>query len=573
MLNRKPKTKKVNESARIKSTRTPRFILFVGDEGAILVHLQGNKVLKRLFAPTPEPAATKAFTELLASEPGAPLYMMVDMIDQSYVRHDLPPVSSMSVNKLIKRRLDRDFGPEDIKGAIRLGRDTAGRKDWNYLLVSLASTPLFAQWLTLAYEAPNRFKGVYLVPIEAQTLIGQLAQVMKKEKAVEPSGWQILVSHNKVGGFRQVVLRNGKLVFTRLAQPVGETTAEVIAGNIEQEMLGTMEYIKRLSYTEQEGLDLFIIVSQEIKNALDVTKFKVSNAEIYTPYEVATKLNIDQAALPGDHFGDVLLAASFGAAKKHQLKLSTPHSQKQDMLYGLEGGVKGLGYIAGVGMILYMLSLGYDMYIASTADSQILSDQKIATLNLAKVREEAKQLPEDVEKIITTLDLYDVFTKDDYAPFDMIAAVSGVLSDTVLLDSFKWRAGVAAGGAAPTDAANAAAKPAGPVVSELTVKFYSDTESIERFIAASNDFIANLRRAVPGYTLIASKLPGTVGETETLQMTFDEKASASQSGFEPGKPTTVTISLSGPAVVDAAAGGATGAMPPSAMPAAAGAVR
>src|SRR4051812_47909467 len=109
-------------------SRSSKFVLFAGDEGAILIHMQGSSVLKRLFAPNPEPDSTKAFRDLLAAAPQVPLFMLVDMIDQSYVRHDLPPVSALSINRLVKRRLDRDFGVDDLKGAVRLGREKGGRR-------------------------------------------------------------------------------------------------------------------------------------------------------------------------------------------------------------------------------------------------------------------------------------------------------------------------------------------------------------------------------------------------------------------------------------------------------------
>ena len=67
----------------------------------------------------------------------APIVLVIDNMDQSYIQQSLPPVSSFSVQKLIKRRLERDFGKNDIKGAISLGRDTGGRKDWNFLMVAL----------------------------------------------------------------------------------------------------------------------------------------------------------------------------------------------------------------------------------------------------------------------------------------------------------------------------------------------------------------------------------------------------------------------------------------------------
>src|SRR5690606_17941331 len=115
-------------------------------------------------------------------------------------------------------------------------------------------------------------------------------------------------------------LRGGRIIFTRLAQPVGESSAEVIAGSIEQEMLSTIEYMKRLSFSPQTGkLDIYIVASSNIKAAIDAKRFNATTFQILTPFEVAQHLKIEGAAQPTDQFGDVIMAALIGASKKHVL--------------------------------------------------------------------------------------------------------------------------------------------------------------------------------------------------------------------------------------------------------------
>lgn len=106
-----------------------RFVLFMGDDGVILILIQGGKVVRRMYAASPEQEHVAPFLELMDANPKAPVYVLVDVIDQSYVRHTLPPVSPLGVNKLVNRRLERDFAPEDINGALPLGREKSGRKE------------------------------------------------------------------------------------------------------------------------------------------------------------------------------------------------------------------------------------------------------------------------------------------------------------------------------------------------------------------------------------------------------------------------------------------------------------
>ena len=133
------------------------------------------------------------------------------------------------------------------------------------------------------FDLPNRFQGIYLVSVETETIIKDLERAMGVAKTGTGSEWKFFVSHNKVGGFRQVIMRNGRLIFTRMAQPIGESTPEVIAGNIEQEMLSTIEYMKRIGYDAAAGLDIYIVASDNVRAILDKSKFKANLFEIMTP--------------------------------------------------------------------------------------------------------------------------------------------------------------------------------------------------------------------------------------------------------------------------------------------------
>jgi hypothetical protein len=105
------------------ATRKARgeFVFFIGDEGAILCYIESGEVKRRLFSPAADGKSTETLKELFTEYPAAPISILVDMVEQSYVRHTLPPVSSLGVNKIIQRRLSRDFSPDDLKGALSLG--------------------------------------------------------------------------------------------------------------------------------------------------------------------------------------------------------------------------------------------------------------------------------------------------------------------------------------------------------------------------------------------------------------------------------------------------------------------
>lgn len=312
-----------------------RFVFIIGDDGAILIYMEGSTVVRRLFAPTATPEHTRAMKELIEQHPKASIRLLMDVIDQQYSRHNFPPVSSFSVNGLVNRRLERDFNKEDINGAIPLGREAGARKDWIYLLVSLVYTNNLQQWLELIIELPNHFSGITLVPVETQHYLSMLAKVLADRPKPEPS-WQLLISHHKIGGFRVVVLRDGKLAFTRVAQAVGESTPAIIAGNVEQEVQNSIDYIRRLGFSENAGLEVFAVVASEVRDAIDSKRINANAIHLLSPYDVSELLGLKQAALTADRYGDVVIAAALSQIKKPVLTLQTGYSKKLDRFYKMQ---------------------------------------------------------------------------------------------------------------------------------------------------------------------------------------------------------------------------------------------
>lgn len=448
-----------------------KFILSVGDEGGILTYVQGKAVARRMYAPSAGYSDTKAFLELFDSDKAAPISMVVDVMDQSYVQQSLPPVSSLSINNLIKRKMERDFAAEDLKGALQIGREKEGRRDWKYLFVTLSRSPQLESWLDLVIELPNRFEGIYLLPVEAENFMHRLREGLKGKTAKKPKAkklkkgeqpaaeaapepvqapaagvevdavWQLLVAHNKVGGFRQVVLKNGKLIFARLAQPIGDNQPEVIAGNIEQEISVTSEYLKRLGYSDDQGMDVYVITSEYIKASIDRNNINASAAYILTPYEASLKIGLEGAAEPNDQFADVLMATSFATAKKRLLKLETKQQEQLNKLYTTLIGVKAgaaLATVAAIGAIGY-----YGMLIPGAQDEIATNESQIraAEQDLSRVKEQEKSLPDNLEKITDLVAMHQLLTNLGLSPSEVLQKLAQVTlpEHRLYLQSIDWK--------------------------------------------------------------------------------------------------------------------------------------
>ncbi|MBN8531142.1 MAG: hypothetical protein J0L97_04690 [Alphaproteobacteria bacterium] len=499
-----------------------KFILSVGDEGAILIYMQGARVLRRLYAPGPQPQDRKILEDQLRADPKAPITVLMDVMDQSYIQQSLPPVSSLGVGKLIQRRLERDFPPEDVKGAITLGRSKEGRKDWNFLFVSLANLPPASEWLEYVMGLPNRLAGIHMLPVESQAIIARFHQKLHQKQ--KPPEWQILVSHNKVGGFRQVVVRDGKLVFTRLAQPIGESIPEVIAGNIEQEIQNTTEYLKRLGFKEDSQCTAYILVSEDIKQVIETGSMRATEVNIFTPYEAATMLGLSQAAQEQDHFGDVVLAAAFGSKGRPRLRMTTSALHKLDMMHDLASFAK-MGAMALVPICLLTFTWqAYDLISVQSNIQFTQAKQVEAQGVLAQMEAKTKELPYDLDKITEVITLYETLSEKDARPLPLLAEFGTLITTReMLLKSLEWEA--------PPPAKDGP-KAARSITAKFDVEFLDPSTDLEKLLTRVNTFRSKLQQAFSGYSITFDAIPGVVGGNETWEQNFSSD----------GKPQDLEIS-------------------------------
>lgn len=520
-----PKPERASKAAAPKKGKSKQFVLLIGDEGAILVFMEGSKVVRRLFAPTPRPTSTEAMTQLMQTNPKVPVSILVDNIDQQFVRQTFPPVSALSVGGLVKRRLDRDFQAEDIKGSLAIGRDKDGRKEWNYLLISLTKTPVLTEWLDLIIELPNELKGIYLLPVEATNYINMLMGATNNNS---PKQWQLLVTHNKVSGFRQVVVNNGKLVFTRVTQAIDDAIPAVIAGNIEQEIINTLEYLRRLGFQDSAGLDIYVVASADVTQVLDLNRFNMGSTSALTPLDIADGLGMEQAALSADRFGDVVMAAAFLRAKKHVLKFSTAYAESLGKLYTIRKAVK----VGAILIAVILLGLSVQNVLGSIENlslaSTSLEKRKGVKEQLDGLQTKVSGLNKNLAYKSAVVSTYDAYVKNSFQPTEFMGKLAPLLSPTERINSVEWTTDTSSGttrtsGNAAAAAAVAAAKV--PLQIRAEFEFKGNYADIDALAKAENAFLDKLATSLPEYEVTHDPFPWQKDAEKGMEISFDQKPS------------------------------------------------
>lgn len=506
------------------------FTLLVGDEGAILVYMQGATLVRRLFAPSPQAEHVAPLIELMKANPKVPLSILVDVIDQQYSRHTFPPVSSMSVPGLVKRRIERDFNAEDLKGALQLGRDTEGRKEWQYLIISITNTPLMQQWISLLMELPNPLQGIYLLPVEMQTVLPILSRKLGEG---EDLPWKFLLTHNKVSGFRLVVLHEGKLAFTRISHTMEDVVPAVIAGNIEQEIISTIEYLRRLNYTENNELELIVIAAQEVIEVVDLKRFNAGAAHAVTPFDVAEAMQLKQAALSADRFGDVVVTALIATVKKRVLRFAPRYIDQLAQMYKAQMGLVIVAALIVLGILGLSATTALDMFNTMQAVEETTRQKADIERSIVNLRNTLNAQDKNVAYKAQVVAAYDAFNKQQPTANPLIAKLVPLLNDNMRVTKLEWNApllppsmtNVLTGtGSAPTPPPSNMAGNTNEGNAQLELLMFTNTNDPEALSKTADAFIKTLKAGLPDYDVTVQPYSWATQKQASQEISLDATA-------------------------------------------------
>lgn len=477
-----------------------KFVVSVGDEGAIVVYMQGKLMRKRMFFSSPQ---AQEFRDLLASDAKATVYVLVDTIDQTYQVENFPPVSSVQAAKLVDRKIEKDFDAGDINVAMKLERGK--NKEWRYLFISVKNADPLSGWVDACTEAKNPLGGVYLFPVESLKYIRDLKKIVLFEDGQKESDWQILITHNRVGGFRQVVYRNNEIVFTRISQPVGEPSAEVIAGNIEQETLNTIEYLRRLGFADEEGLDIYIIASSDVKAVLEATSVPANALFVLSPFEIARAFDMQSAAEERDKFGDVIAAMHFALRRRNILPVSTQKTRKIDAAVKVGLYAKAAAILIGVALLGMAAKSGLATMDMRSKIKQAREQVSSHKSTLAKVKEEKNQFDKDTEFVRAASMLHSRLKKSSYLPLEVIKKYSGLSGFNTYVNNVQV-------------ALREHYEKADDVSASFNVQFFvSEGAGLDKALDDMQLFRADITSLFEGYDVNVEGIPSSISDEDVRQ--------------------------------------------------------
>lgn len=159
---------------------------------------------------TANEAGYAAFATFLQRYQDAPVYVLVDAVEEDYRLERIPHAGGSAKRELVARKLNQFYRNLTYRAAYFVGREQDKRRDDRYLFTALSNAEFMQAWVAAIQAVEMPVVGVYLLPMLSQVIVRQ-------HKLMAP---HILLCEKLSSGLRQTYLHNGRLRMSRLVADV-----------------------------------------------------------------------------------------------------------------------------------------------------------------------------------------------------------------------------------------------------------------------------------------------------------------------------------------------------------------
>jgi hypothetical protein len=429
----------------------------------------------------------------------------------------------------VRRRLNAAFPNIDTTAARYLGRTTGGqRRDKRFLLAGLADSPALQRWIDWLGACRNPVKPLALLPLEAVTLATGLSGTL--HAAEDLPRWIMLVTRQRTGGFRQVVVHDGEFVFTRLTPALApDASGDDVARAVEHEFRLSMGYLRRMSFGDNQGLDLIVIAAPDVGEAMLETDLPEDQLTVMTPDDAAERIGLAGfAELNDEGFGEPLHAAAFGQRRRPAMSLLPPRLKEKRV-----GALAVAGAYAAIALIVGYLSFNLsDAYLEAQDIAEAYDQASIQTLQrearLDAVLDETGAFEVSGPEVADTIALYDRLSAEAPTPLPLLAMVGPSLGPYIVIHRIDWQ--VAGNGTGRN------------ITLSLTIHIEPAAGDMSAAVAVADDFAARLADQFPGLDVRVTDPPIDILPEQYLsgEVNLDDEAG---DGVDVGYEAVITVML------------------------------
>ncbi|MBY0429109.1 MAG: hypothetical protein K2Q32_07810 [Alphaproteobacteria bacterium] len=249
-----------------------RYTLLLSQRAAVLMLTNGKDIETSWILPYQSDSFYETLLGALKRHPFYPLKIIVDSAQLDVRSEALPPVSPWARKQIIERQRAHLFPKAQLETSSSY-RDANGK--W---IVLHAATPEEA-WLQPIFDRlqqiANPIEPLSFLATEWFDLAGQVSVMPQK-------GWAYINILGESFGLRQLVLRDGRVVFTR-SHPdcVPSLSKDDLTLRIAEHIRSTLEYLPRLD-SSIGPIAPRLYVTQALSDLAEVASLQVMKAQIIT---------------------------------------------------------------------------------------------------------------------------------------------------------------------------------------------------------------------------------------------------------------------------------------------------
>jgi len=510
--------------------RLRRFVLLIGDSGAILARISGGSVVSHQLLNGALENNIASVAEMLRQAPAVPLVVLFDVLGQNYRRERIPVVNFFDRAKILSRRLEVSFPGAVFSGGLYLGPVADEARSAEYLLASIAPSPEISAWRKLLDSIENPIDDARLLPIESARLADRLIAHVS-HNAGHVSDWHILITQHCTGGFRQIVAHQGRLAMTRMTPGLHDIgQPEEIAELLQREISATIDYITRLGFDRSVGLDAVVIGRADICAAALKAQLPVRRLSAFIPLEAEAIAKLSGTVDQSGHFADLLHIAWSGSALFATMPVLPAEKRKKRRAEVVQSWSTGLAIAASVvgmiyaGALALQLKSSHDVLQAAVVERENIQRDYDAQL---------RKLDEGPVPVSQMRDMIALHRQLELSQIDFNAAITTL--DTALGDGHRLRSirvqpaemseqFAPASGDPETNGAPAAGEAKPKAVKIMLVVDLDGFINVEQAIGEVEQLAERLRLAMPDMQVNIRRQPLNILPGDTLNVSADSKA-------------------------------------------------
>ncbi|MGH8657791.1 MAG: hypothetical protein ACREV4_04730 [Gammaproteobacteria bacterium] len=446
----------MTSSLRSRFNFSPRRALLLASEAVTVYHWEQGGITNSLVFDNDD-SGLAFFTRYLAETLNAPLYVLVDMVEEEFRQDTIPHVAGADRRAVLQRKQRRVFRGTDYFYSEAQGREAEGRKDAQVLLAALLNPDALAPWLKVLEEHKTPIAGIYSLAVLSELLLGELAP---------PAEHTLLVSLQSASGLRQSYFQKKFLKMSRLAKmPRFGTTPYAPIVMLELEKFCRYLISLRL-FTREDRLKVSILAHGELLTELRRSCIDSPHVhyQLLDVTDLGQRLGIEGVLTTT--FSDMLYAHTLlsQVPKNHY---ASPAQVRYFTMHRLRTALMSASLLALVGSAVWG---GLNLVDGLSLRYRAVDARQKALFYQARFEEARKRLPPTAvapSEIKAAIEMVDTLDKRKATPFALMGAISAALASfpEVSIETLTWEASSSpnkpTGSAAGVTPAAAAPSPAG----------------------------------------------------------------------------------------------------------------